>query len=278
MNSADDLSIDRLCSLARVSRSGFYTWKKRPLRTPDSDERKIIRLFKKGHSKDGYRTLKMKFDRQEKRTINIKKVRRIKRDFNLFTKRRSPNKYRAVQAKGAEHAVAPNLVKRNFCDQNLLLLDITEVRIQNGQKAFIFAAKNGLTREIVAFNVAAKPTTEFVLEAIEKFLKNNPCHPMNFMIHSDQGLHFTYGEFRNLLIKWGVKQSMSRKGNCLDNASIESFFGHMKDEFDYRDCQEIKELYGRLKKYIQYYNNERPQWTLKQKTPAEAGVNLSLIY
>ena len=75
-----------------------------------------------------------------------------------------------------------------------------------------------------------------------------------------------------------MKKQIVVKGNCLDNAAIESFFGHLKDELEYRDCLHIEQLKQRLKRYIYYYNNERPQWTLKQKTPAEAGVNYSLVY
>ena len=67
---------------------------------------------------------------------------------------------------------------------------------------------------------------------------------------------------------------MSRKGNCLDNSPIESFFGHLKDEVDYKNCKNVREVRLKIKKYVDYYNNQRPQWGLKKKTPTEARVKL----
>ena len=81
-----------------------------------------------------------------------------------------------------------------------------------------------------------------------------------------------------MLKKHGIKQSMSRKGNCLDNAPIESFFGHLKDESEYRKCRNWIELVKEIDRYIKYYNDERPQWGLKRKTPAEAGANMNLVF
>ncbi len=98
------------------------------------------------------------------------------------------------------------------------------------------------------------------------------------IIHSDQGGHYTGRSFREEIKKLGLRQSMSRKGNCLDNAPIESFFGHLKDDVDYKACKNFVELREMITEYMNYYNNERPQWGLKQKTPAEAGAELSLFY
>ena len=232
-------------------------------------------LFESKKSKAGYRTLKMIFERKNKRIINLKKVRRIKEQFKLITKVRRKSRYRAVYAKGLEHSVTPNLVKRKFNDPNLILVDITEMRIRNGQKAYLFAMKNALSREIVAFNVSASPSISLVTETVESYLKNVQ---KKLMFHSDQGVHFTCQDYKSVLKRWDVKQSMSRKGNCLDNAPIENFFGHLKDEVDFKDCVTIVELKRRLKTYMNYYNNERPQWSLKQKTPTEAGVEFSLVY
>ncbi|HDI6354081.1 TPA: DDE-type integrase/transposase/recombinase, partial [Escherichia coli] len=77
------------------------------------------------------------------------------------------------------------------------------------------------------------------------------------ILHSDQGMHYTHPKFRLLVRKAGFKQSMSRKGNCWDNASLESFFGHMKDDLDYKECQTIQELRDQIDDYITYYNSGR---------------------
>ena len=93
-------------------------------------------------------------------------------------------------------------------------------------------------------------------------------HP-EAILHSDQGMHYTHPKFRNRVKKAGFRQSMSRKGNCWDNAPMESFFGHMKDEVDFKACETIEELRICIDEYIEYYNSERYQWTLKKMTPDE---------
>ncbi|NKQ22605.1 IS3 family transposase, partial [Brevibacillus laterosporus] len=93
-------------------------------------------------------------------------------------------------------------------------------------------------------------------------------HP-EAILHSDQGLHYTHFKTRRLIKKVGFRQSMSRKGNCWDNASMETFFGHMKDDLEYKTCQTVQELRDRVDSYIDYYNSERYQWSLKKMTPDE---------
>jgi putative transposase len=88
-------------------------------------------------------------------------------------------------------------------------------------------------------------------------------------VHSDQGCHYTSPIFQNLLIKYGLKQSMSRRGSCWDNAPQESFFGHFKDEAYIRSCRTYDELVAEFDEYMDYYNNHRRQWNLKKMTPVE---------
>ena len=229
----------------------------------------------------GSRRLKMEFEKENGRTINIKKVRRIQRDFGLVTRVRKASKYRAAEADAREHAVVQNVVKRNFSDPEMMILsiDITEMRYQGGQKAYMLAGKLLGSTEIEVFNVSSNPTLGFVLKPLREYLSSLPEKTRKRMIiHSDQGFQFTHLSFRKLLEEFGVKQSMSRKGKCLDNAPIESFFGHMKDEVTYKTSHDLPELKNRLKRYVDYYNNERPQWGLKRKTPAEAGVFLKSLF
>lgn len=260
--------------MAGVSRSGFYTWNRRPIRPKHEDEEKVVKIFEDKKRKAGYRTIKMLFERKYKRAINHKKIRRIKRDFRLETLIRRKSKFRAVFASGEEHKVAPNLVQRNFLDPQLILVDLTEMRIKSGQKSYVFAMKNALTREIVGLDVASKPSVELVTSTVRSFLQDVTD---KFTLHSDQGTHFTCSEYRKLLSDSMIMQSMSRKANCLDNAPIESFFGHLKDEIEYKQCESISELRRLLKGYMKYYNYDRPQWDLKRKTPAEARVDLGLV-
>ncbi len=269
------LEVGTLCLLSGVSRSGYYQWRKRPTSSTSSDEEEVISIFKDKRGKAGYRTIKMLFERKFGRPINHKKVRRIKRDHNLLTRIRRKSKFRAIQAKGQEHAVAPNLVQRKFLDPQLVLVDLTEMRIRGGQKSYVFAMKNALTREIVGLDVAANPSVALVTKTVRSFLEGATN---SYILHSDQGTHFTSGEYRKVLQDLKMTQSMSRRGNCLDNAPIESFFGHLKDEIEYKECRSIEELRRLLKDYMNYYNYERPQWDLERKTPAEARVELGLVY
>jgi putative transposase len=89
------------------------------------------------------------------------------------------------------------------------------------------------------------------------------------LIHSDQGFQYTHPLYRKSLTKMYLVQSMSRKGACIDNAPVESFFGHMKDELTLRDCQTFEEARVVIDEYMRYYNNERKQWGRKKMTPVE---------
>lgn len=148
--------------------------------------------------------------------------------------------------------------------------DITELRFGNSQKAYLSAVKDLCTKEIVAYTTSLRPGISLSLEIANKSLSHLPkCIRSELILHSDQGIHYTNYAYRKLLKDFNVNQSMSRRGNCLDNAPIESFFGHLKDELDLSSCKDYLSVKEKVKEYIFYYNNERPQWNLKAKTPVE---------
>ena len=91
----------------------------------------------------------------------------------------------------------------------------------------------------------------------------------DIMIHSDQGFHYTNPTYIKIVKELKMIQSMSGKGKSIDNAPIESFFGHMKDELDYESCKSFEALRFAIKEYMRYYNYERKQWTRKKMTPVE---------
>jgi len=274
--------LSKLCKVAGVSRSGYYKWKERKPALISADETLVIQLFNEKKGKYGIRRLQMLIYRRYKRTINIKKIKRIKRDFNLITIIRKKNKFRLIFKTGEEHKVAPNVLKRNFISitkRTHFSTDITELPYSGGQKAYLSAMKDLATNEIVHFNILQRPTGDLVITNLEKVLKKYSSLIRGHMIiHSDQGVHYTSEAFRSKLKELGITQSMSRKGNCLDNSPIESFFGHLKDEVDFKSCKTFTEVKKKIEIYMKYYNNERPQWDLKQKTPAEAGVALNLVF
>ena len=202
-------------------------------------------------------TLKEKFDINYSR----KRIQRIMRKFNIVCPIRKPNPYKRIAKATKEHTVVPNLLNRNFKQDipgKVLLTDITYLPYSNSNTAYLSTIKDASTNEILAYNLSNNLAIDIVTETINKLvkLKSFKLHKDAF-IHSDQGSHYTSPIFQKLLKKYNLGQSMSRRGNCWDNAPQESFFGHMKDEIDYKSCETIEELKILIDDYMDYYNNER---------------------
>jgi transposase InsO family protein len=130
--------------------------------------------------------------------------------------------------------------------------------------AYLSVIKDIATGEVVAWNVSSGLEMTLVTETIKQM---EPCE--HALIHSDQGFHYTNPSFIEGVKALKMAQSMSGKGNCIDNAPIESFFGHMKDELDYKSCASFEELRLRVEEYMRYYNYERKQWTRNKMSPIE---------
>jgi len=130
--------------------------------------------------------------------------------------------------------------------------------------AYLSIVKDIATGEVVAWHLLPYITMELVLKTMGQMEKYQ-----NALIHSDQGFHYTNPEYALRVKALEMIQSMSRKGNCIDNAPIESFFGHLKDDVDYKGCKTFEELYQLIENYIKYYNHERPQWDRNKMTPVE---------
>jgi putative transposase len=172
-----------------------------------------------------------------------------------------------------EHAVLPNLLNREFKQEvpgKVLLTDITYLYYGNGQKAFLSTIKDSSTNEILAYNVSSRMTLDLVTDTLVKLKRNNQVKlSEGAFIHSDQGAHYTSPTFQKYVRKLGLGQSMSRRGNCWDNAPQESFFGHFKDEAFIKSCNTLEELKKEVRDYMTYYNNFRYQWNLKKMTPVQ---------
>ncbi len=178
--------------------------------------------------------------------MNHKKIRRIMRKFGLVATIRQTNPYRKMAKATQEHRTCPNLLERQFDQgepEKVLLTDITYMRYGNDQWAYLSCVKDGATKQILAHYLSSTLELSLVERTMARLLKrlDGNIHP-DAIFHSDQGVYYTHPKTRLLIAEAGFKQSMSRKGNCWDNASMETFFGHMKDELDYKDCKSLKEL------------------------------------
>lgn len=209
--------------------------------------------------------------------MNVKKIQRIKREYGLITKVRRKRPFVINQQKQLESRVSANYLNMEFnqkCPDKVYSTDISYLPYCGG-RAYLSATKDLATKEIVAFNVSRDLELKTGFESIEKKLSSMKiCERKELMIHSDQGFHYTNPYYVSKLSEYGVKQSMSRRGNCLDNAPIESFFGHLKDELEINTCKTYEEVRERVNNYVHYYNNERCQWGLKKMTPKEYRCHL----
>lgn len=268
-------SVETLCSWFKVSKSGFYRWKAAELTSGEDEyELDLIQLiFEQKRQRSGARTIKMLLERHFYLTINLKKIRRLMKVLGLETRIRRKSKYNGRSKVGDQHATVPNFLERDFSPQeadSVYCTDVTYLDYGNGSRAYLSVIKDLATREIVHYRLSKTMFLDLVTEGLaELFTKVNSKTRTVLMVHSDQGSHYTSRQYRELLDSCNVMQSMSRRGNCIDNAPIESFFGHMKDEMDYKTCENYEDLGKTVERYMDYYNKERPQWTLNRKTPAE---------
>ncbi|MEH7124376.1 IS3 family transposase [Bacillus sp. JJ1773] len=268
-----------LCKMVGVSRSGYYAWKKAEgkrgnRQESDLKDYELIKfIFDEKKGKAGALTIKMILENDYMVVMNHKKIRRIMRQFNLFTRIRQMNPYKKLAKANQEHRSLPNILNREF-DQGepgkVLLTDITYVFYGSGKPAYLSCVKDASTREILAYHLSKTLRMEIVYDTLDKLSDSigDLIHP-EAILHSDQGVHYTHPEYQKRVKEMKLTQSMSRKGNCWDNAPMESFFGHLKDEVEYSKCQAFYELKELISGYIDEYNNRRYQWGLKKMTPAQ---------
>lgn len=273
------LVISRLCEIADVSRSGYYNWinskeKRNEKELHDqSDFELVLAAYKYRGYRKGARSIYMRLLHEGIR-MNLKKIRRLMKKYNLVCKIRKANPYRRMAKALKTSHVAPNLINRDFIQEPrlVILTDITYLFYgKTKKKAYLSTMKDAFTNEILSYVVSDSLEEDFVLETVKKLFKNhgNTLKVKETIIHSDQGIHYTCIDFQKLLKDNELRQSMSRRANCWDNAPQESFFGHMKDETDISECNSFEKLVGAIDDYMDYYNNDRYQWDLAKLSPAE---------
>lgn len=206
--------------------------------------------------------------------MNLKKIRRLMDKYSLSCPVRKANPYRRMARALKTSSVADNLLRREFecCGPRMVLLtDITYLPY-NGTFACLSTIPDTFTKQILSYVLSPSLEVDFVLETVEQLIERHgiSLHART-VIHSDQGCRYTSHKFINIVQDKGLRQSMSRKGSCWDNAPLESFFGHMKDHI--KDKIAACSCYGDAKAvvddYMDYYNNQRYQWRLAKLSPNE---------
>jgi len=198
----------------------------------------------------------------------------------MITKIRRINPYRVIMKKTNEHKIFENKLNRDFKQNTPFKVFCTDITYlpYNGRIAYLSVIKDISSREIISWNMSQHLEMDIVMNTLEK-MKNNPAilSLENILFHSDQGFQYTNPFYINSVKEMNMIQSMSRKGNCIDNAPMESFFGHFKDDVDYKNCKTYEELKTLVDEYMNYYNNERYQWGIQKMTPVEYRNHLLLV-
>ncbi len=256
-----------MVKIANMVRSTYYniinSWKQSD---PDRKWKRRIKFVYKTHKgRYGYRRITDVL--QEKGyNINKKKVLRLMRELELKSIVRM-KKYKSY--KGAFGKAAPNILDRNFeADKpnQKWVTDITEFKLF-GEKLYLSPVLDLFNREIITYTLQSRPTFELVETMLDKAL-NRITKDDELILHSDQGWHYRMPQYHNALKNNSITQSMSRKGNCYDNAVIENFFGILKSEFLYlEEFDNIEHFKDELDQYIDYYNHLRIKPKLNRKSP-----------
>ena len=275
------LNISTLCRLAGVSRSGYYAWlEAAPLRqSREEQDLAGFALIKQAYLFRGYRTgarsIYMRLLHMNPPVImNLKKIRRLMNKFGLFCPIRTANPYRRLAKAMRTSHVAANILNREFKaypPRKALLTDITFLFYKNGV-CYLSPILDVCTHETLSYTLSESLKVDFVIEMVESMCARYGATLDNSVIvHSDQGCHYTSNAFIEKLKEGAFVQSMSRKGNCWDNAPQESFFGHMKDEIkeEIANCETFAAVKARVEDWMDYYNKDRYQWDLKKLSPKE---------
>ncbi|MDM5185969.1 IS3 family transposase [Bacillus sp. DX4.1] len=268
-----------LCEIAGVSRSGYYKWEKR--RTNPSEKMKEDQFIMSKiveceldpdiNGSFGYPRVCTWLKKYCGLQINHKRVYRLMKKMGIQAKIRK-KKWRHFGLK-EQCVVSKNRLNREFSaskPNEKWVTDITYLTF-NGKRMYLSVIMDLYNNEIVAYQVSESNNLKLVIDTVNKALRKRNVH--GTVLHSDQGYQYTSKKYNLLLKKYKMNVSMSRKGNCYDNACVESFFSHFKTECFYRnEFHEKEQVFKAIRRYMRYYNNKRFQKKLNNLSPAEFGT------
>lgn len=262
-----DLAV--LLKVAGLARSTFY-YQVKALEAGDKDadlKARILKIYQRHKGRYGYRRITAAL-RQAGEVINHKTVQRLMQSLGLKSLIRA-KKYRSYR--GPSHVSVPNVLRRQFQaarPNEKWVTDVTEFNV-GGDKLYLSPVMDLYNGEIVAYQTSRQPHFNLVGSMLRKAL-TKLSGSQRPLLHSDQGWQYQMPAYRRTLAEHGVTQSMSRRGNCLDNAAMESFFGTLKSEcFHLSKFSSLDQLQDALRRYIHYYNHHRISTKLKGLSPVQ---------
>ena len=267
----DDYTISKMCGWAKVSRSGYYKWRSRKPSAREvrrlEAERLLITLFTRFKSRYGSPRLAVEL-REAGLPYSENTVAKMMANQQL--KARNGKGYKYFPNVLAKNHVSDNLLQRNFTatrPNEKWVSDITYIKVEKG---FVYLAviMDLFSRKIIGWSLDTTMTNQLIIDALEMALALRKVEP-GLILHSDRGVQYRSSEYQNLLLNEQIRPSMSRKGNCWDNAAIESFFARFKVEALYaEDVTTKQKAYSCVFEYIEmFYNCHRRHSTLDYVSP-----------
>ena len=261
-----DLAI--LLEIAQLPKATFYYHRKNQDKQDKYVQAKaeITAIFHENKGRYGYRRVTDEL-RNRGFSLNHKTVQRLMKELGIICRVRM-KKYRSY--KGEQGKIANNELNREFRAEKpnqKWVTDVTEFRLF-GQKVYLSPILDLYSGDVVTYTITDSPNLQMVTTMLEQAFQKIPDNT-GLLMHSDQGWHYQHKQYRRMLEEKGIKQSMSRKGNCYDNSVIENFFGHLKSELLYlQEFESVEHFKAELIDYIDYYNNRRIKARLKGLPPA----------
>ena len=259
--------LELLLDLTNMARSSFYYHQKQS-RLPDKYQeiKALIKaIYQRHKGRYGYRRITDELQNKAI-IINHKTVLRLMKTLGLKSVIRV-KKYKSYR--GENGKIAPNILQRKFkaaAPNQKWATDITEFNV-SGTKLYLSPIIDLFNQEIISYELTERPIFNQVVMMLKKAFKKIPDNT-RLILHSDQGWQYQMRRYQHLLEEKGIIQSMSRKGNCLDNAIIENFFGILKSELFYlKKYKSIDQLKTEINEYIIYYNNDRIKSNLNKMSP-----------
>jgi len=274
------LNLTWLCQAAGVSRSGYYHYlsteelRRRREERDQLDFLQILEAYRFHGYKKGARSIYMRLLHMDPPVgMNIKKIRRLMNKYGLFCPIRKANPYRRMAKAIRTSTIAPNLLNREFetrGPRTVLFTDISYIINGKAPQCYMSTIIDACTKELLAWELSPSLEIDFVLETVKQLMVSHGVSlTAETLIHSDQGVHYRSVQFIRLIKDIELRQSMSRRANCWDNAPQESLYGHMKDEIDISQCRTFEEIQLVISDWTDYYNNDRYQWNLARLSPRE---------